>query len=198
MAPPVEATEIWWQKGLAEPPKTCYPTGRRPRQIVVGRLFCCRVSDPASASANPRRVTAMACTRSSALSEHKPKSDPADARRLPAGLIPRWAGVSAGQHRRSGTAPVSGSSPYPRPVGPLPVRPDWQGSRPAHSESSPADPHVDNRRFVTRHLVNQQHHQMRGWLTMASSHTARCAAAGRRSGGLLSQGSDSEGVPLDS
>ena len=149
-------------------------------------LFCCRVGRAGPARANPQRVTAMACDRSSALSENKPKSDPADARRLPAGVLPRWAGQSSrllsGQHRQSGTAPASGPSPYPRPVEALPLRSERPGSRPALPESSPADPHVDNRRFVTRHLVGQQHHQMPGWLTMASSHTARCAAAGRRFG----------------
>jgi hypothetical protein len=162
-------------------------------------LFCCRASVAGSAIVNLRRAFVMACTRSSAAADHQPKSDPADAGRLPMGVLPHPAGLSARQHRRSGTAPVSGASPDPRPVeGVLPTRSGWQGPQPAISDSFPADPHVDNRRFVSRHRVSRPQHQLPGGLTQASSHTARCAAAGRRSGTMFSQGSDSEGTPPDS
>src|SRR3954451_1041497 len=33
---------FWSPEGLAAGRGTCYPTRRRPRLFVVGRLFCCR------------------------------------------------------------------------------------------------------------------------------------------------------------
>jgi hypothetical protein len=160
-------------RGLAARGAACYSWRRRPRLCVVGRFFCCRVDLLRSARPNRIRETAMASSKGSATSEHQPKSDPANADMR---LFERST-RSYGRHRRVGTPAELWASPMARPDARPVARPV------AGSLSIETSPHLDNRRFVKRHQVGQQ--QM-AWPTMASSHSARCAAAGRRSGGLLS------------
>jgi hypothetical protein len=169
--------EILRPRGLADGRKTCYRTCRRPRLYVVGRLFCCRADLIGPAPSNSIRETAMAYARPSWVAEPQPKSDPADASDNPMGLIRHrgdlhwWAGTEAD--------PAASFPARPAVIRAMPgKRPGW------HPIPIPL---LDNRTVVTRHQVGQRPARparpvRRARPTTASSHTARCAAEGRRSG----------------
>ena len=123
-------------------------------------LFLCRAESVGRRDRNPRREYAMGCSKAPASKDAQPYSDP-DA----AGVL--WAGRLHGpviQRQRDGTPADAWASPIARPMLRL-------------------IPHFDNRRFVQRRQVGQRD---REW-PPASSHSARCAAAGRRSGWFASQ-----------
>jgi hypothetical protein len=157
-----------WVFGLAADRRTCYSWRRRPRLVVVGRLFSCLAGGTGLIGTTSIRETAMAYSPPSSAAEPQPKSDPGDAGRNLMGLLSHHGGLCW----RPGTEADPAASSTATPAG------LWATPRRRPGRHPILTPLLDNRTVVTRHQVGRQSARP----TMASSHTARCAAAGRRSG----------------
>jgi len=115
------------------------------------------------------RENAMGCSRAPASSDAQPYSDPDAAGAILAG----WLSDPLIERQHDGTPARAWASTRARPVG------------------SRLIPLLDNRRCVQRRQVGQRDRRRP---TTASSHSARYAAAGRRSGWLTSQSCDQESL----
>ncbi len=201
---PVQNRHSIWLAGYR---RACYSWRRRPRLYVVGRFFVAE-ADRCLGEVGPLRETRMACPPTSTDVEPQPKSrDPAGAdgglsraepylklQRQPANsLTDAWRARmkrstysgSLGRQLAAGAGTFLGFDACGTGALAVAPRPD----DPALPERT-AIQLLDNRRFVQRHQAGPTE-----WPASAPSHDARCAAAGRRSGGL-----DSKfwGTPTDS
>jgi len=137
--------------------------------IVVGRFFCCLAGAHGPVRPNSIRETAMAYAPPSSMTEHQLKSNPSDAGRRLMGLRAHRGGL----RWRSGTGAEVATSFSAKPAVTAGTPSGRSGRQPIPILL------LDNRTVVTNHQVGRHR---TGRPTMASSHTARCAAAGRRSG----------------